>query len=72
LALNLRIAVDGGGIVLVRFTTSVRVRMWGKELRSFGKGELHTVPMAVAAVLFAQRCAEPVADPPEPARAQVA
>jgi hypothetical protein len=50
--------------LLVRFTQSVRVRLWGKELHSFRKGELHHVSMAIAAVLFAQRCAEPVVQPP--------
>jgi hypothetical protein len=50
--------------VLVRFTQSVGVRLWGKELHSFQKGEVHRVSMAIAAVLFAQRCAEPVGQPP--------
>jgi hypothetical protein len=50
--------------VLVRFRESVRVRVWERELRSFRKGEVHRVSMAIAAVLFAQGCAEPVADPP--------
>jgi hypothetical protein len=43
---------------------SVKVRLWGKELHSFKKGEIHNVSIAVAAVLLAQGCAEPVAKPP--------
>jgi hypothetical protein len=50
--------------VLVRFVESVNVRLWGKELHSFRKGEVHRVSVAIAAVLFAQRCAEPVSQPP--------
>lgn len=50
--------------MLVRFVESVNVRLWGRELHSFRKGEVHRVSMAIAAVLFAQRCAEPVGDPP--------
>lgn len=50
--------------MLVRFIGSVRVRLWGRELHSFRKGEVHRVSMAVAAVLFAQGFAEPVAQPP--------
>jgi hypothetical protein len=59
-------------LVLIRFTESVGVRLWGKELHSFRKGELHHVSMAIAAVLFAQRCAEPVAGPPAMSQAQAA
>lgn len=51
-------------LVLIRFTESVRVRLWGRELERFRKGEIHAVAIAIAAVLFAQGCAEPVADPP--------
>jgi hypothetical protein len=58
--------------VLVRFTESVGVRLWGKELHSFRKGEVHPVSTVVAAVLFAQRCAEPVTAPPALPRAQAA
>lgn len=50
--------------MLIRFKRSVRVRLWGRELHSFRKGEVHTVPIAIAPVLFAQGCAEPVAEPP--------
>jgi hypothetical protein len=50
--------------VLVKFTGSVRVRLWGRELHSFQKGEVHRVSMAIAAVLFAQGFAEPVPRPP--------
>ena len=50
------------GAVLIRFTESVRVRVWGKEMSRFRKGEIHAVPVAVAGVLLAQGCAEPVGE----------
>ena len=50
--------------MLVRFVESVGVRLWGKALHNFRKGEVHHVSMAIAAVLLAQRCAEPVPKPP--------
>ena len=50
--------------VLIRFKRSVGVRLWGRELQSFRKGEVHVVPMVISAVLFAQGYAEPVARPP--------
>jgi hypothetical protein len=46
--------------MVVRFKESVRVRVWGRELSSFRKGEIHSVPTAVAGVLLAQGCVEPV------------
>jgi len=52
--------------MVVRFKESVRVRVWGRELSSFRKGEIHAVPTAVASVLLAQGCAEPVADESTP------
>lgn len=58
--------------MLIRFTESVGVRLWGKALHNFRKGEVHRVSMAVAAVLFAQRCAEPVDEPPALPHAQAA
>jgi hypothetical protein len=48
--------------VLIRFKESVRVRVWGKEMSRFRKGEVYAVPTAVAGVLLAQGCAEPVDD----------
>ena len=51
-----------GRSVLIRFKESVRVRVWGKEMSRFRKGEIHAVPTAVAGVLLAQGCAEPVDD----------
>ena len=57
--------------MLIRFKKSVRVRLWGKELHSFRKGDVHTVPIAIAPVLFAQGCAEPVALPPSLPHAQI-
>jgi hypothetical protein len=58
--------------VLIRFTESVRVRLWGKQLHSYRKGEIHRVSIAVAGVLLAQRCAEPVVGPPAIPQAEVA
>jgi hypothetical protein len=51
-----------GTVMVIRFKESVRVRVWGRELSNFRKGEVHTVPTAVAGVLLAQGCAEPVPD----------
>ena len=48
--------------MVIRFKESVRVRVWGRELSNFRKGEIHAVPTAVAGVLLAQGCAEPVSD----------
>jgi hypothetical protein len=48
--------------MMIRFKESVRVRVWGKEMSSFRKGEVHAVPTVVAGVLLAQGCAEPVDD----------
>jgi hypothetical protein len=47
----------------VRFKESIKVRVWGRELSSFHKDEIHDVPTAVAGVLLAQGCVEPVPDP---------
>jgi hypothetical protein len=52
--------------MVIRFKESVRVRVWGRELSNFRKGEIHAVPTAVAGVLLAQGCAEPVADDSTP------
>jgi hypothetical protein len=52
--------------MVIRFKESVRVRVWGRELSNFRKGEVHTVPTAVAGVLLAQGCAEPVPDSSTP------
>lgn len=52
--------------MVIRFKESVRVRVWGRELSNFRKGEVHTVPTAVAGVLLAQGCAEPVSDDTTP------
>lgn len=48
--------------MVIRFKESVRVRVWGKEMSKFRKGEIHAVPTVVAGVLLAQGCAEPVND----------
>jgi hypothetical protein len=58
--------------VLMRFNESIRVRLWGRELHSFRAGEVYNVSMVVAAVLLAQGCAEPVAEPPAVPHARVA
>lgn len=50
--------------MLIRFKESVKVRLWGRELHSFVKGQTYNVPIAVAGVLMAQGCGEPVAAPP--------
>jgi hypothetical protein len=52
--------------MVIRFKESVRVRVWGRELSNFRKGEVHAVPTAVAGVLLAQGCAEPVSDESQP------
>jgi hypothetical protein len=62
LAMSIAEAVD----MVIKFKESVRVRVWGRELSSFRKGEIHTVPTAVAGVLLAQGCAEPVSDDSTP------
>ena len=46
--------------MVIRFKESIRVRVWGKEMSNFRKGEVHAVPTAVAGILLAQGCAEPV------------
>lgn len=48
--------------MVIRFKESIRVRVWGKEMSHFRKGEIYAVPTAVAGVLLAQGCAEPVED----------
>jgi hypothetical protein len=52
--------------MVVRFKESVRVRVWGRELSNFRKGEVYAVPTAVAGVLLAQGSAEPVDDDSTP------
>jgi len=49
--------------MIVRFKESVRIRLWGKEFSSFRKGDVQAVPVSVAGVLLAQKCAEPVSSP---------
>jgi hypothetical protein len=48
--------------MVIRFKESIKVRVWGRELSNFRKGEIYAVPTAVAGVLLAQGCAEPVSD----------
>jgi hypothetical protein len=59
---QIAISLMGEIAMVIRFKESVRVRVWGRELSNFRKGEIHAVPTAVAGVLLAQGCAEPVAD----------
>jgi hypothetical protein len=47
--------------MVIRFKESVRVRIWGRAMSSFRKGQIQDVPVAVAGILLAQGCAEPVA-----------
>jgi hypothetical protein len=72
LARRLRISAPEVVLVLIRFRKSVRVRLWGRALHSWRKGEVDRVSMAIAAVLFAQGCAEPVVQPPAVPLARVA
>ena len=53
--------------MVIRFKESVRVRIWGRAMSSFRKGQIQDVPIAVAGVLLAQGCAEPVTDYTTPA-----
>jgi len=63
LARTLQLGAGEGDITMVvRFKETVRVRVWGRELSNFHKGEVHSVPTAIAGVLLAQGCVEPVAD----------
>ena len=48
----------GGWAMVIRFKESVRVRVWGKQMSRFRKGEVHAIPDVVAGVLLAQGCAE--------------
>jgi hypothetical protein len=57
--------------MLIRFKESVRVRVWGRKMSSFRKGEVHAVPTVVAGVLLAQGCAEPLQES-EPQEAALA
>ena len=57
--------------MLIRVRQAVRIRLWGKVLHSFRKGEVCHVSIAIAAVLFAQGCAEPVSEPPAVPHAQL-
>jgi hypothetical protein len=52
--------------MVIRFKESVRVRVWGREMSSFRKGEVQAVPTVVAGVLLAQGYAEPVAEDSTP------
>ena len=63
---QIAISLMGEIAMVIRFKESVRVRVWGRELSNFRKGEIHAVPTAVAGVLLAQGCAEPVSDDDTP------
>ena len=43
--------------VLLRFTESVRLRVFGR-VYSFGRGEVHRVPLAMVGLLLAEGCVE--------------
>jgi hypothetical protein len=53
--------------MVIRFKESVRVRIWGRAMSSFRKGQIQDVPIMIAGVLLAQGCAEPVMDSTRPA-----
>ena len=55
--------------VLIRFTRTMRVRLWGRELQSADAGARQRDPLALAAVLMAQGCGEPVTQALVPVRA---
>jgi hypothetical protein len=46
--------------MVIRFKESVRVRIWGRQMSCFRKGEIQEVPTVIAGVLLAQGVAEPV------------
>jgi hypothetical protein len=48
--------------VVIRFKESVRVRIWGRQMSRFRKGDIQEVPTVIAGVLLAQGVAEPVQD----------
>ena len=56
-----------GNDVLLRFTESVRLRIFGR-LYAYGRGEVHRVPLAIVGLLLAENCVEL----PQPAFEQVA
>ena len=62
MARKLLLEAAEGTAMLIRFKESIRVRVWGKEMSTFRKGEVHAIPTAVAGVLMAQGCAEPVVE----------
>ena len=59
---HVAVSTIGGWAMMIRFKESVRVRVWGKQMSRFRKGEVHAIPDVVAGVLLAQGCAEPVED----------
>jgi hypothetical protein len=60
LARKLLISAPEARTMVIRFKESVRVRIWGKEMSSFRKGQILDVATAVAGVLLAQGYVEPV------------
>jgi hypothetical protein len=57
----------GGDDVLLRFTESVRLRIFGC-VYAYGRGEVHRVPLAIVGLLLAENCVEL----PQPVFEQVA
>jgi hypothetical protein len=50
---------SGGHAVLLRFTESVRLRVFGR-VYDYRRGEVHRVSLAMVGLLLAENCVEPV------------
>jgi len=59
LARTLLLLVRGGSDVLLRFTDSVRLRVFGR-VYNYRRGEVHLVSLAMVGLLLAEDCVEPV------------
>ena len=51
--------VHGGSDVLLRFTETVRLRVFGR-VYNYKQGEVHCVSLAMVGLLLAEDCVEPV------------
>ena len=59
MARELLCGLSGGTNVLLRFTESIRLRMFGRVYH-YRAGEVHKVSLAIAGLLLAERCVESV------------